>query len=199
MTPRQLWSSVRLIGFRIRSGVETESVGLKGRSDYNMVKGMATLRDSSVGVIEPENGAYEHAASRWMEDSEDAPRGSETVLLVEDERVVREVAGRTLRSQGYTVLEAADGVEALRLAQANLERGVDLLFTDVVMPLMSGRKLADRMRKHFPCIRVLYTSGYPGEAIGNIGLRERGTAFMEKPFTPVQLTRTVRAVLEAQP
>ena len=163
-----------------------------------MVNSVATRRELNVGVIEPENGTYGRAASRWMEVTEAAPPGSETVLLVEDERVVREVTATVLRSQGYMVIEAGEGVEALRLAQENLDRGVDLLFTDVVMPLMSGQKLADRLREHFPSIRVLYTSGYPGEAIGQIGLREPGTAFMEKPFTPVDMTRTVRAVLKAR-
>ena len=125
------------------------------------------------------------------------PRGSETVLLVEDEEVVREVAARILREQGYTVLEAADGVQALGLARGNTHRGVDLLFTDVVMPVMSGSELADRLREYQPGIRVLYTSGYAGDTIRQIELQERATAFIEKPFTAEELAQNVRAVLES--
>ena len=124
------------------------------------------------------------------------PSGRETVLLVEDEQLVREVAATVLRQEGYTVLEAAEGIEALRLAGAHTEQGVDLLLTDVVMPLMSGWELSDRLRESQPGIRVLYTSGYTADAATHLGSREGGAVFIEKPFTPLQLAQKVRAVLE---
>jgi CheY-like chemotaxis protein len=140
-----------------------------------------------------------HLNSLSLTHSEEAgsvSRGKETVLVVEDEQVVREVAASILREQGYVVIEAADGVEALGLAQTRSGKGVDLLFTDVVMPLMSGRELADRMRTHEPGIRVLFTSGYADDVIGHTGVRQQSVAFIEKPFTPVELARKVRVVFE---
>ena len=122
--------------------------------------------------------------------------GTERLLLVEDERVVREVAAIILRGRGYTILEAAEGVEALRLAESHTGLGIDLLFTDVVMPLMSGQELAERIRLTLPAIKVLYTSGYTGDVIGEISLQHKCTAFLEKPFTPVELARIVRALLD---
>ena len=124
------------------------------------------------------------------------PRGRETVLLVEDERVVRDVAAKVLRQQGYTVLEAADGPEAIRLARGDVGQGVDLLFTDMVMPVMSGSDLADQLKESQPGIKVLYTSGYTGETISRTRSNERGTAFIDKPFTPAELAHKVRSVLE---
>ena len=125
-----------------------------------------------------------------------APGGGETVLLVEDDQVVRSVAADALRQHGYTVLEAGDGVEALDVAESYGDRRVDLLFTDVVLPLMNGRELASRLRTVLPDFKVLYTSGYTREAIERIGRPEQGSAFIEKPFTPVELAQKVRAVLE---
>ena len=124
------------------------------------------------------------------------PSGEETVLLVEDERVVREVSARILRDRGYTVIEAAEGGEALRLAREHQEKGVDLLFTDVVMPFMNGWDLARRMRAVMPGIRVLYTSGHSQDTIGYARPCDLATEFIEKPFTPTELTRRVRAVLD---
>ena len=123
------------------------------------------------------------------------PRGNETILLVEDEQVVREVAARGLRIQGYTVIEATDGVEALALTRE--KKDVDLLFTDVVMPSMSGWVLASRMRAAMPGIKVLYTSGYSDESIGRGPLNERVDSFLKKPFTPAELAWRVRDLLES--
>ena len=124
------------------------------------------------------------------------PRGRETVLLVEDEQTVREVAVRVLRERGYTVLEASGAVEALGLVQRHIGQGVDLLLTDVVMPLMSGPELAGRLRLAQPGIRVLFTSGYTESDIGEFGLQKWATGFLQKPFTPADLAQKVRAVLE---
>jgi CheY-like chemotaxis protein len=124
------------------------------------------------------------------------PRGTETVLLVEDEQGVREVAATTLRAQGYTVLEAAEGLEALTLARGRAHRGLDLLLTDVIMPIMSGRELAKRLRDLRPDIRILYTSGYSRDTVGQVDSQEFSSGFLEKPFTPAELTQKVRSVLE---
>lgn len=124
------------------------------------------------------------------------PEGSETVLLVEDEQAVREVATTVLRNQGYTVLEAADGVEALALVREKSDLRIDLLFADVIMPQMSGKELADRLREARPGIKVLYTSGYAGDTIDRLELQDGKAEFIEKPFTPVELARKVREVLD---
>ena len=126
-----------------------------------------------------------------------SPRGREKVLLVEDEQVVRDVAGSVLRAEGYTVLEASDGVQALRLVQGHECEDLDLLFTDVVMPVMSGWELANKVRECRPGIRVLYTTGYTGDAVGFASMHQNGTGFIEKPFTPAELARQVRLLLES--
>jgi PAS domain S-box-containing protein len=125
--------------------------------------------------------------------------GSETVLLVEDEDAVRNLARRTLEGHGYTVLPVQSGEEALALIERY--RGpIQLVLTDVVMPAMSGLDLAERLRGLRPAIRVLFMSGYTENAFINRGLLQPGTAFIQKPFAGKQLARKVREVLdEAEP
>src|SRR5262245_54896719 len=125
-----------------------------------------------------------------------APHGSETVLLVEDEPAVRGLARDILHQQGYTVLEAADGDEALRVGR---EHGgpIHLLVTDVVMPQMGGRELSDRLKAGRQEVKVLYVSGYTDDAILHQGVSETGTAFLPKPFTASALAHKVREVLDA--
>jgi len=123
------------------------------------------------------------------------PRGQETILLVEDEPAVREVAEMMLADLGYKVLVAADGKEALRLVQ---ETGaVDLLITDVVMPEMNGRQLAGELRQRCPQLKVLFISGYTANAIVHQGVLDPGVAFLQKPFLTYTLARKVREVLDA--
>jgi PAS domain S-box-containing protein len=124
-----------------------------------------------------------------------APGGIETILLVEDQPEVRGVAHAALTRQGYTVLEASHGEEALQIARHNDEE-IHLLLTDVVMPGMSGPELAERVLQRHPRIRVLYTSGYTDNAIVHHGVIESGVAFIQKPFTPASLLDKVRAVLD---
>ncbi len=122
-------------------------------------------------------------------------RGSETILVVEDEEAVRSLSRRALEASGYTVLAAADGPDAVRLLERY--RGpIHLVLTDVIMPGMNGRELAQRLVQRRPGLRVLYMSGYPGDAIVHRGALEPGTAFLQKPFMPEDLARKVREVLD---
>jgi PAS domain S-box-containing protein len=124
-----------------------------------------------------------------------ARRGSETILLVEDQDALREMTQELLQQQGYTVLAAADGEAALRLA-ARHEGPVDLLFTDVIMPGMNGPQLADRLRALRPAARALYMSGYSNGAVADRGLLAPDANLLEKPFTTESLAKAVRRVLE---
>jgi PAS domain S-box-containing protein len=130
-------------------------------------------------------------------DTRASSRGHETILLVEDEPAVRDLAARALREQGYTVLEASDGLEALRIAEQEQDARIDLLLTDVVMPRMGGRALAERMSAIRPGIKVLFTSGYTEDAILHAGQLANGTHFLHKPFSLAGLGRKVRGILDA--
>jgi two-component system cell cycle sensor histidine kinase/response regulator CckA len=122
-------------------------------------------------------------------------RGKETILLVEDEASVRAVASRVLRRSGYRVIEASNGVEALRQCE---DRGtdVDLIITDIVMPEMGGFELANRVRRARPGARILFTSGYTEDAVLRRSFVEPGEAFLEKPFTPADLAQRARQLLD---
>lgn len=122
--------------------------------------------------------------------------GTETILLVEDDDMVRGIARVILTSAGYTVLEAADGESALGLCRQH-EAMIHLLLTDVVMPRISGRALADQVKEMRPDIGILFMSGYTHEAIIHHGVLNEGINFMEKPFTPETLTQKIRAALNS--
>jgi PAS domain S-box-containing protein len=124
------------------------------------------------------------------------PRGNERVLLVENEPLVRGLASRVLREQGYKVLEVANGFEAMRVAQMHAEEQIDLLLTDVLMPGMSGRELAESLGPLLPKMKVLYMSGYTDQAIVYHGILEKGVNYIEKPFRVDALARKVREVLD---
>jgi len=121
-------------------------------------------------------------------------RGTETVLVVEDEDTVRELVARILTMQGYKVLEAQNGGEALLLCE---KHSPGLLITDVVMPNMGGRELVERVEKIRPGLKVLYTSGYTDDAIVRQGVLDAGVPFIQKPYTVSLLLAKVREVLEA--
>jgi two-component system cell cycle sensor histidine kinase/response regulator CckA len=124
------------------------------------------------------------------------PGGNETVLLVEDEPLVRGLAARILRKQGYRLFEASNGLEAMRMAEKRVGEEIHLLLTDVVMPGMIGRELADRLRSLFPTIKILYMSGYTSGAIIHHGILEEGMNYVQKPFTVEALALKVREVLD---
>jgi signal transduction histidine kinase len=126
-----------------------------------------------------------------------SPRGAETILIVEDEPAVRRMASRALKSQGYAILEAANGAEALDLLSRATE-AVDLVLSDVVMPLLNGRELSERLAVERPEIRVLFMSGYTDDDIVRRGLLRPGVPFLQKPFVAADLSRKVRDVLDGR-
>jgi CheY-like chemotaxis protein len=121
--------------------------------------------------------------------------GTETILLVEDEEAVRRLVRRTLEKQGYQILVAASGTEALEIVQGHPGR-IHLVISDVVMPQMGGRQLAERLQALRPEIRVLFVSGYTENSILSSGNLVEGEAFLQKPFTPLALARRVRELLD---
>jgi len=123
-------------------------------------------------------------------------RGSGTILVVEDDPHVREVTVRSLRAGGYRVLAARDGRDALELA-AREDGRLHVLVTDIVMPGLSGREVADELRRRHPDLRVLFVSGYTRDAIVQRGVLDAGIAFLQKPFTASSLLARVRVVLDA--
>jgi CheY-like chemotaxis protein len=128
----------------------------------------------------------------------DEPTGDETVLIAEDDAHVRALVRRCLVSRGYIVLEASHGQEALEVATAH-NGPIHLLLTDVVMPSLSGRELAERLAVQRPAMRVLFMSGHSEEAIQRHGVLTAASAFLEKPLMPTELGRRVRRVLDAHP
>jgi PAS domain S-box-containing protein len=128
--------------------------------------------------------------------AETRARGRETVLVVEDEDVLRGLVRRMLGLLDYEVLEAASGGDAFLLCERHKEP-IHLMITDVVMPQMGGRQLAERVASLHPEMKVLYMSGYTDDAIVHHGVLEPGTPFLQKPFTASSLARTVRKVLDA--
>ncbi|MFC5760574.1 response regulator [Rhizobium sp. GCM10022189] len=126
------------------------------------------------------------------------PQGSveDTILVVEDDRNVREMTAESLRELGYSVLQAADGPEALNLLE---NERVDLIFTDIVMPQMNGRQLADAVTEKWPDIRILYTTGYARNAIVHNGVLDHGVSLLAKPFSLEQLAHKVREALNGKP
>ena len=126
--------------------------------------------------------------------SDALPRGSETVLLVEDDAGVRHLVCEVLKSQGYRVLDAADPEEALRLAETH-EGTIDLLISDVVLPGESGPRMASRLRALRPGLAVLFVSGYTDEAVQRHGVLAASSLFLQKPFTPADLAAKVREAL----
>ena len=124
------------------------------------------------------------------------PCGTETILVVEDEPQIRRLALECLQGCGYTVLISANGLEAIELME-DPTKSIDLVVTDVVMPQMSGKELADRIAIIKPETKVLFMSGYTNDAVVNHGILQAGTWYLQKPFALDALARQVRAVLDS--
>ena len=135
------------------------------------------------------------------------PKGKETILVVEDEPTVRGMIRRILAGNGYRVLEASGGAEAFEAVRKAAvaadetgervrEKKLDLLLTDVVMPSMGGKELADALKNDFPGLMVLYMSGYTDDSIVQQGVLDEGIAFIQKPFSPAALIQKVRETLD---
>ena len=125
----------------------------------------------------------------------EAGHAGEVIMVVEDDDRVRSMSVEALRELGYTVIEAGRPWEAIRMFEAGQK--VDLLFTDVVMPEMSGRQLADRLSALKPLLKVLFTTGYTRNAIVHNGVLDSGTHLLPKPFTISDLAAKVRSILDA--
>jgi two-component system, cell cycle sensor histidine kinase and response regulator CckA len=139
--------------------------------------------------------ASELGADATAEAAAASRNGHESILLVEDEASLRNLAARALRSRGFRVMLAADGADALRMLETFREP-LDLLVTDVVMPNMDGRELADRLRERMPGLKVLFLSGYMDDALLRRGVAEANETLLLKPFTPSSLAQRVREVLD---
>ena len=124
-----------------------------------------------------------------------APHGNETIFLVEDDDAVRAITKLALQSLDYTVLEARNGEEAVRICERHTEP-IQLLITDVVMPEMGGRQVAERLTARKQGIKVLFLSGYTDDAVVRHGVLQAEVAFLQKPFTPMALANKVRDVLD---
>ncbi len=124
------------------------------------------------------------------------PRGTETLLVVEDEPSVCQLANNVLTNQGYTVLRAMNGQEALRVAREHQGPPIRLVITDVIMPEMGGKVMAEWLKSSDPNLKILFTSGYTDDVIAQYGLLDPGVAFLSKPYTPATLARKVREMLD---
>ncbi len=126
------------------------------------------------------------------------PRGTETLLVVEDEPGVRHLACDVLRAQGYEVLSASNGQDGLHVARQHKGAPISLVLTDVIMPQMGGKVMAEWLKASFPDLKVIFTSGYTDDAIAQHGVLELGVEFLPKPYTPSSLAHKVRTVLDAK-
>ncbi len=150
---------------------------------------------TTIKVYLPQTDAHGSAVVAQKPADSPARRGSETILLVEDEESVRLVARTILERHGYRVLEAQSGGDALLICEQH-KATIHVLLTDVVMPRMSGRKLAERLALVRPEMKVLYMSGYTDDSIVRHGVLDSDVAFVQKPITPQNLTRKLREVIE---
>lgn len=176
------------LGLSTVYGIVSQSGG--GIEVLSQLGAGATFKIVLPRIVEEADAAHPEAES--------APGGTETILLVEDEADVRHFAAEALRSYGYSVLEAAGGREALRIAEAAGD-GIRLLVTDVVMPEMNGTELASRITSVLPDVRVVYMSGYPDGLIGHIAPLRGDALYLQKPFSSAALARKVREALAPGP
>jgi PAS domain S-box-containing protein len=152
-------------------------------------------RGATLKIYLPRVGQPAQASARRTPPA-DLPSGTETILIVEDDPALLEMVATLLRRLGYTVWGAADGIEAIRLKQRTDVGHIDLLFTDVVMPHMSGKELSDRFRASFIHTRILLTSAYTENAVIHQGVLDEGLALLQKPYTPSALAHKIREILD---
>jgi two-component system, cell cycle sensor histidine kinase and response regulator CckA len=138
-----------------------------------------------------------HAVTKSLLQTGPVRRGTETLLLVEDEPSVRQLAEGVLKSQGYEVLTAPNGQDALRVAREHQGQPIALVVTDVVMPRMGGKVMAEWLKTTYPDLKVLFTSGYTEDAIAQHGVLDAGVEFLPKPYSPASLAHKVRELLDA--
>jgi CheY-like chemotaxis protein len=125
------------------------------------------------------------------------PRGTETLLVVEDDPAVRSLARLILESRGYVVLSASNGRDALHMAREHKGAPIRLVVIDVIMPVMGGKMMAEWLKATYPDLKILFTSGYTDDVIAHHGVLDAGVEFLPKPYTPATLTRKVRKLLDA--
>jgi CheY-like chemotaxis protein len=180
----------------------TKGIGKGTGLGLSMVEGIVAQSGGSVEVYSADGqgttfniylpALADAATGAGRADSAPALGGKETVLVVEDMAGVRKYAVAVLKRYGYRVMPVENAVEALLLCQSE---HIDLVLTDVVMPHVSGRELADQMKTLQPGAKVLFMSGYAGNAIEHHGNSEEGAEFIQKPFSPDELARKVRTAL----
>jgi CheY-like chemotaxis protein len=124
-------------------------------------------------------------------------RGTETLLVVEDEPAVRQLACRVLETQGYHVIAATNGQDGLHAARQHKGAPIKLVITDVIMPEMGGKVMAEWLKSSYPDLKILFTSGYTDDALADHGVLEQGVAFLPKPYNPASLARSVRELLDS--
>lgn len=185
----------------------TKSVGRGTGLGLSTVYGIVKQSGGNIWVYsEPGMGTtfkiylpqVDSAATRaaWENSQQDMQLGSEAILLVEDEETVRNLAKEILEACGYTVVEASNGTAAVEFINST-EKDFDLLITDIVMPSMGGRELAEHVTAKYPAIKILFTSGYTDDAVLRHGIIDEGTNFLQKPFTFDALSRKVRSLLDS--
>ena len=174
------------LGLAVVDGIVKQS---GGRIDVSSEPGVGTtFKIFLPATQEPDAAAVKQADRR-------APQGHETVLLVEDEPAVREMTQAALQRHGYTVLPAASGAEALRIARAN-HGAINVVLTDVVMPGMSGPQLVEQLREEHPRLAALFMSGYTSDAVLRHGIETGEADFLQKPFSTSALAAKLRQVLD---
>jgi CheY-like chemotaxis protein len=152
-------------------------------------------RGTSIKIYLPKTNKTPHVPSQAPAPVA-LPRGTETVLLVEDDPALREMSSTFLSRLGYKVSVAANGMEALRLFEEPGGKSLDLLFTDMVMPELDGKALSERILELYPGVKILFTSAYTENAIVHQGMLSPGVALLQKPFTPSAMAHKVREVLD---